>query len=224
MRLEKKRLEPAKGHEREGAKQRNGIFLPPSRNNSLPHLALGAEVIDIPCGGAASRGLPRCHHLGVTANVVDERLQRALLLLGKRGHRRGERRLFAVEQLDNDEAPQLVGILEDGRVGQGGPKLGHGGFGVDLEAVVGVGRSAHDDENVVKLGADHAGIKGLTGAVVEDDVANVVAQMPLALQLLAVLARVRQQRGDVEHDFFAVLHRVHAVRTRGAVCLEKRVS
>ena len=57
----------------------------------------------------------------------------------------------------------------------------------------------HDDEGVQEVGGDHVGGEGRVG-VLEDDGHDVVANVPLPLQLLRLALRVGQERGHVEHD------------------------
>ena len=57
------------------------------------------------------------------------------------------------------------------------------------------------------------GVWGL--AVHEDDDANVVADVALALELLVVVGAVGQEGGDVEHDLKLAPGRVHRVRSVG---------
>lgn len=53
--------------------------------------------------------------------------------------------------------------------------------------------------------SDHVGGEGGV-ALLEDDGHDVVANVPLALQLLRVVLRVWQERGHVEHDLLLAEH------------------
>jgi len=59
-----------------------------------------------------------------------------------------------------------------------------------------------DDVGVEEVGLDHVRAKGCV-LVLEDHAHDVVADVPLALQLLPVALRERQQRGHVEHHLVA---------------------
>lgn len=61
--------------------------------------------------------------------------------------------------------------------------------------------------------SDHVGGEGGV-ALLEDDGHDVVADVPLALQLLRVVLRVGQQRGHVEHDLLLAEHFVDALFAR----------
>jgi hypothetical protein len=58
---------------------------------------------------------------------------------------------------------------------------------------------AGEETYLAVLGGDALRLEW-SGPVVEDDEHGVVAQVPLALDLLAVLLRIRQHRAHVEHD------------------------
>ena len=69
----------------------------------------------------------------------------------------------------------------------------------------------HDDEGVQEVGGDHVGGEGRVG-VLEDDGHDVVADVPLPLQLLRLALRVGQKSGHVEHDLLPPKRLVHALR------------
>lgn len=57
----------------------------------------------------------------------------------------------------------------------------------------------HDDEGVQEMGRYHVGGERRV-FLLENDRHDVVADVPLPLQLLRVVLGVGQERGDVEHD------------------------
>ena len=89
-----------------------------------------------------------------------------------------------------------------------------------VSGVVGAGVDGLDeDEGVEEVGGDHVGGEGRVG-VLEDDGHDVVADVPLPLQLLRLALRVRQQRRNVEHDLLPperLVQALHAVARHSAL-------
>ena len=74
----------------------------------------------------------------------------------------------------------------------------------------------HDDEDVLELALD-VGDEGEGARLLEDDGDDVVADVALPRQLLAVVRGEGQEGGDVEHELVAHVVRVHAVQAGGVV-------
>lgn len=72
--------------------------------------------------------------------------------------------------------------------------------------------SPDDDKDVLELRLD-VGDEWESSGLLKDDGDDVVANVPLARQLLPVVRGVRQQRGHVEHDLATRVLRVHRVQT-----------
>ena len=68
-----------------------------------------------------------------------------------------------------------------------------------------------DDEDVLELRLE-VGDEGERARILEDDGDDVVADVALARQLLPVVGREGQQRGDVEHHLVRPRLRVHRVQ------------
>src|SRR3989338_1435600 len=112
---------------------------------------------------------------------------------------------FSVDQLGQQEPLEFVVAFEDMVGGDDGPKGRDGVFGGDGELVVrsAIGISADlgdDDEDVVELGDEDAGVEGLR-VLGKDDDHDVVADVGLALELLvAGLVGEGQGSADMEDD------------------------
>lgn len=62
----------------------------------------------------------------------------------------------------------------------------------------------HDDKSVQKVRGDHIGRERRV-ILLEDHRHDVIADVPLALELLMVVLVVREQSGHVEHDLFLLV-------------------
>jgi len=71
----------------------------------------------------------------------------------------------------------------------------------------------HHNERVQKVGGDHVG-RERRRPLLEHNRHDVVADVPLPLQLLRVAPAERQQRGHVEHDLLAAAALVHGELAR----------
>ena len=75
-------------------------------------------------------------------------------------------------------------------------------------------RGAHDDEHVLEVRAERGHVERQRARLLEHDGDHVVADVSLALQLLPVRRRERQQRRHVEHELDAQLRAADAAVLR----------
>jgi hypothetical protein len=87
--------------------------------------------------------------------------------------------------------------------------------------VMRLGAGSGGGGGTVEFGFNGVGQVGRV-AVGEDEHDDVVAEVPLPLELLAVLVVVGQVRRHVEHHFIVFPRRVHAVRARRIDCKHRR--
>ena len=77
-----------------------------------------------------------------------------------------------------------------------------------------------DDEDVLELRLE-VGDEGERARLLEDDGDDVVADVALARQLLAVVGREGEERRHVEHDLVGASVGVHRVEARRVICKGK---
>lgn len=112
-------------------------------------------------------------------------------------------RILTIDHLAQQERAQLCRSLEDGWIGEWRSKLGDlfvtgNGRAVSLGSVW-ESDHADNDKDMEELGLDGIGDKGLV-SIDKDDAYNVVANMTLALDLLAIDGVVGQKGRHVVHD------------------------
>ena len=76
------------------------------------------------------------------------------------------------------------------------------------------------DEHVLEL-RFQVGNEGERPGLLEYDGDDVVSDVSLARELLAVVGRVGEEGGDVEHELVAGVGGVHGVEAGGVVCNKK---